>query len=234
MADGFSRAAASYEDVLQTARNEILRFHQLRNHALEGYAVPDAINAGCSIELGSRGLTSLPEELIDVIRNEAERLALDRNRLTSLSGLGPRFGECTRLRYLVLRNNHLREFPKAILSVPTIEILDLKGNKIESLPEDLSRLHKLRSLSIRQNRVSRLPLCIASMPALTCLTTRRNPIVFPPMEEWSIPELAQDSDDDDKARDIARAQAETFRLKRWIVGYQTKGRFPTDSDGDFK
>lgn len=227
-----ARAAASYEDLVKTARNEIHRFHQLRNHALEGYAVPDSVTAGCSIELGSRALSSLPEELIDVIKNEADRLALDSNKLTSLSGLGPRFAECTRLRYLVLRNNSLREFPRAILSVPTLEILDLKSNKIESLPEDLSRLHKLRSFSIRQNRVTKLPLCIVNMSNLTCLTTRRNPIVFPPTEEWSVPDLAPDSDEDDKDREIARALAETARLKRWITGYQTKGRWTFDGEGE--
>jgi len=109
-------AALSVVDqgVLDTAAIEIQRYRELSKRAHAGFDVPEAIKGGCSIELGHRGLVRLPPELIDVIKDDADRLALDRNRLTSLSGLSVRFAECTRLRYLVMRNNSLREFPLTV------------------------------------------------------------------------------------------------------------------------
>lgn len=105
---------ATDQEVLATAASEVQRFKELSHRAHAGYDVPESIKGGCSIELGHRGLTRLPSELINIIKDDADRLALDRNRLTSLSGLAPRFAECTRLRYLVMRNNSLREFPSSV------------------------------------------------------------------------------------------------------------------------
>lgn len=112
------RLLAVDQGVLETSRSEIQRYKELSARAHAGYDVPESIKGGCSIELGHRGLTRLPAELIDVIKDDADRLALDRNRLTGLSGLGPRFAECTRLRYLVMRNNSLRDFPLPVRRLP--------------------------------------------------------------------------------------------------------------------
>lgn len=105
----FSPALSDH--VLHKARDDIARFEELRQRALEGHQVPDVVNQGCDITLSHMGLTSLPPELIDIVKSEMSRLALDHNRLTTLSGLSARLGDCSRLRYLVMRNNQLREFP---------------------------------------------------------------------------------------------------------------------------
>jgi len=113
MADTQSLIATDQE-VLAAAASEIQRFKELSQRAHAGHDVPESIKGGCSIELGHRGLTTLPPELVDLIKDDADRLALDRNRLTGLSGLAPRFAQCTRLRYLVMRNNSLRDFPLSV------------------------------------------------------------------------------------------------------------------------
>jgi len=115
MADGqVYDAAATDDEVLRKAREQIARNHEQQQTALGGQAVPDAVMHGCDTTLSHMGLTKLPSELIDVIKNETSRLALDHNRLPSLSGLSQRLHECTNLRYLVLRNNKLREFPREV------------------------------------------------------------------------------------------------------------------------
>lgn len=67
-----------------------------------------------SVDLGHQQLKELPEELIDIVKEHANRIALHRNNLTSLSGLGPRINECASLKYLVLRHNQICEFPRAV------------------------------------------------------------------------------------------------------------------------
>jgi len=122
MADTQS-VSATDQEVIAAATSEVQRFKELRQRAHAGYDVPESVKGGCSIELGHRGLTTLPPELIDLIKDDADRLALDRNRLTGLSGLAPRFAECTRLRYLVMRNNCLREFPLSVRYCHIFKIL---------------------------------------------------------------------------------------------------------------
>lgn len=104
--------------LLSHARNEVQRFAQLRQEMADrGDMVKNAGNeAGMfdSFDFGNRGISQLPEELVDIIKDHAERLALDRNWLSSLSGLAPRFSEFNRLKYLVVRFNELEEFPRAV------------------------------------------------------------------------------------------------------------------------
>jgi len=116
MADEYAlQAPVSDEYLLRKAHDQIGRNREQRQRALEGHAIPDAlINYTCDVTLSHQGLARLPAELIDVVRNDVTRLALDHNRLTGLSGLGPRITQCVKLRYLVLRNNKLREFPMAV------------------------------------------------------------------------------------------------------------------------
>ncbi len=112
-----------------------------------------------------------------------------------------------------------------ILSVPTLECLDLRNNKIELLPEDLSRLQRLKVFSIRQNKITKLPVCIGNMSNLIRLTTYKNPITFPPRELWVAQEDEHETDDDDgERRDRRREEAETKKLKHVLVGYQHQAR----------
>ncbi|ORX98520.1 hypothetical protein BCR34DRAFT_593162 [Clohesyomyces aquaticus] len=66
---------------------------------------------GITIDLGHNNIARLPDEVIDVIRAEIERLALSHNQLSSLP---TRLIECKRLRYLNVRYNAMREIPQAV------------------------------------------------------------------------------------------------------------------------
>ncbi|KAI9717719.1 MAG: RAM signaling network component [Chrysothrix sp. TS-e1954] len=218
MADAAAAIARGPTDeiLLMTAKAEVADLHERRQQSVGGGDdVQDSLDR---FKFGNMGLSSLPEELVDVIKDEAVRLALDRNKLTSLSGLTSRFSEFTRLKYLVIRNNQLNEFPTCILSVPTIESLDLKGNLIEALPEDISRLNNLKNFSVRQNNIRKLPVCIGKMYTLQRLTTRHNPITFPPKDVWKVRERLSESDHEEKNNDIK----ETKALKRYLAEYGSR------------
>ena len=99
------------EEVLEKARSQVQPFHDVRQQRSVGDEVLESIG---SIHFSNNGLTTLPVQLVDIIKDEAERLALDRNQLTGLSGLAPRFSEFVRLKYLVMRHNDIVEFPEAV------------------------------------------------------------------------------------------------------------------------
>ncbi|KAG7135907.1 Leucine-rich repeat-containing protein sog2 like [Verticillium longisporum] len=87
------------------------------SQAAEASAVSNDLKPGVTIDLSRKGIQKLPEEVVDIIKNELERLALSHNQVASFPS---RFAECTSLRYLNVRNNQIREFPLPVgLSIST-------------------------------------------------------------------------------------------------------------------
>lgn len=107
---------ATKEDLLKKAREDIENgYAQLEEHDLDAVTRSFARSKqDCDVNLSHRQISELPEELIDIIKDGVTRLALHRNHLKGLSGLTLRIPECTKLKYLALRNNEIREFPKAV------------------------------------------------------------------------------------------------------------------------
>jgi hypothetical protein len=134
---------------------------------------------GITIDLGHRNIVRLPDEVIDVIRAEIERLALSHNLLSTLP---LRLTECTRLRYLNVRFNSLREFPEAILRMSSLEILDVSKNKLKVIPKEIVNLTSLKVFALQKNKIEELPVCFGDMSSLQVLKLDGNPISFPPPE----------------------------------------------------
>ncbi|KAI9889880.1 MAG: RAM signaling network component [Vezdaea aestivalis] len=146
-------------------------------------AVVDPINgelkAGVTIELSRKNIQRVPEEAIDLMKTDIERLALNFNQIMTLP---PKFAECTSLRYLNLKSNLLQEFPQAVCRLKALEILDLRSNKLRQIPGEIRCLTSLKVLSIQANRIEKLPSCLGEMPVLQCVRFSDNPISFPPPE----------------------------------------------------
>jgi len=68
----------------------------------------DPIKPGITIDLIAKNIPALPDEVVDILRNGVERLALSHNSLASLPA---RFSLCTSLRYFAARNNAFETFP---------------------------------------------------------------------------------------------------------------------------
>ncbi|KAF2848931.1 cell morphogenesis protein-like protein Sog2 [Plenodomus tracheiphilus IPT5] len=138
---------------------------------------------GITIDLGHKNIARLPDEVIDVIRTEIERLALSHNLLSTLP---LRLIECKRLRYLNVRYNAMREIPAAILEMTSLEILDVSRNKIKYIPPKIANLTSLKVLAIAKNKIEALPVCLGEIGSLQVLKLDGNPLVFPPPDVCTI------------------------------------------------
>lgn len=83
------------------------------NQAADVSAAATALKSGVTIDLSRKNIQKLPEEVVDIVKNQLERLALSHNQLSSLPA---RFSECISLRYLNIRGNQIKEFPIAVFA----------------------------------------------------------------------------------------------------------------------
>ncbi|KAL5342573.1 RAM signaling pathway protein-domain-containing protein [Aspergillus crustosus] len=202
----------SPEETIQLARRAVENGIQETKRSLAGSeAVSDVVKPKLTIDLGHSNISRIPEPVVDVIKDEVERLSLSNNQLVHIPY---RFAECSHLRYLNIRANNFREFPKGVVKLPLLEILDLSRNKISQLPEDIKKLTSLRVLSVMQNRLDELPLGISDMNKLQILKVAGNPLRFPlrKLLETSETEIASSSTMTDNEKEVAV----TAELKRFL------------------
>ncbi|KAF2833692.1 hypothetical protein CC86DRAFT_365523 [Ophiobolus disseminans] len=162
---------------------------------------------GITIDLGHKNIARLPDEVINVIRTEIERLALSHNLLASLP---MRLIECKRLRYLNVRYNAMREFPEAILQMTSLEILDVSRNRIMSIPPKIANLTSLKVLAIAKNRIEELPVCLGDINSLQVLKLDGNPLVFPPLEICTIKDGAPSPANENERDSVIATQVKRF------------------------
>ncbi|KAF3170436.1 RAM signaling network component [Orbilia oligospora] len=147
-------------------------------------------SAGLSLDLSSRKIGSIPSEVVAMVKDDVERLALGHNQLSSFD---PEFGLCSRLRYLNVRSNFFRDFPVILCKMASLEILDISRNRIKELPADFGHLIRLKVLCFSKNKLRTLPNYICQMNELKILRIDRNPLIDLPQELY---ELENDGDGD--------------------------------------
>lgn len=170
-------AASQVIALAREAMKEALRHTD--QQAGDGNDVSNELKPGLTIDLSRKNIQKLPDEVVDIIMNKLERLALSHNKLSSFP---LRFSECSSLRYLNVRNNDIREFPLPLCDLRSLEILDLGRNKLRVLPPDIVKLTSLKVFAVQKNRIEELPTCLADMASLQMLKLDGNPIRFPPPE----------------------------------------------------
>lgn len=110
------------------------------SQAAEASGVSNELKPGVTVNLSHKNIQKLPEEVVDIIKDQLERYAIvflrvadargvvqgiplitksyffDRLALShnKISMFPARFSECTSLRYLNVRNNRITEFPLAV------------------------------------------------------------------------------------------------------------------------
>ncbi|KAK4453547.1 RAM signaling pathway protein-domain-containing protein [Podospora aff. communis PSN243] len=139
----------------------------------------DGLKPGITLDLIGKNIPALPDEVVDILRNGVERLALSHN---SLASLPTRFSLCTSLRYFAARNNTFETFPLPLCDLTSLEFLDLGRNRLKELPPEISKLTSLKAFAVIDNQIERLPLGMADMTSLQRLRLTGNPIKFPPKE----------------------------------------------------
>lgn len=195
--------------------------------ATESSAVSNELKPGVTIDLSHKRIQRFPEEVVDIIKVELERLALSHNEIQTFPA---KFAECTSLRYLNVRNNIIREFPLAICQLTSLEILDLGRNKLRTLPPDIVNLTSLKVLSVQNNRIDELPLCVADMTSLQILKLDGNPLRFPPKEVLQPQAMNSPSGGGPQEGEIDDITV-TTQIKRFLK-QKAMGRPETESGGE--
>jgi Leucine-rich repeat (LRR) protein len=161
------------EKIIAWVKEQIRAFEERQQemHSLESVdTLPNF-----TIDLSHMEIDVLPDEVIDILRERLERLALGHNRLRDVP---QSIAMCSRLRYLNIRYNRLRTFPEPILDMPSLEILDISRNELSVLPESISKLQSLVVLAIAKNKIHQLPRALGSMEKLRILKLHGNPLDF--------------------------------------------------------
>ncbi|WEW55455.1 RAM signaling network component [Emydomyces testavorans] len=203
------------EETLHLAKSAVENGLQETKRSLAGEAVGDVVRPKLTIDLGHKNIGRVPDEIVDIIKDEVARLSLSNNYIDHIPY---RFQECIHLRYLNIRANNFTEFPKGVLSLSFLEILDLSRNKITRIPEEIRNLTSLRVLSVMQNFLEDLPSELSDMNKLQVLKVSGNSLNYPlkrilDMKEADIatPEMT----DNEKESVI------TAELKRYLKSRQT-------------
>ncbi|UNI16745.1 RAM signaling network component [Purpureocillium takamizusanense] len=135
--------------------------------------------SGITVDLSHQNIRSFPEEVVDIVKDRVERLALSHNQL---SDLPVRISDCLSLRYLNIRANSFDKFPPPLCGIRSLEILDLGRNALQCIPYEIKKLSALKVLSVQKNQIRHLPVCLAEMSSLQVLKFNDNPISFPPAD----------------------------------------------------
>ncbi len=76
--------------------------------------------------------------------------------------------------HLDLSYQELKEFPKEILLMRNLTVLDLRGNYLSELPEDLSKIENLEELRVDNNLLPVFPVGVIQLRRLKVLTLEGN------------------------------------------------------------
>lgn len=201
-----------------------------------------------TMDLCHRKIQKLPEEMVDIIKDDVVRLALGYNFITALPNS---FMDLSKLRYLNVRANLMSTFPTVLCSLPSLEILDMSRNKIRRLPSEPGRLTELRVLSLSNNRLRRLPTWLTRSRHLRILKLEGNPLnwppphisVMPPADKASVSDggaviAAEEPQSKDKSQLIRKKAVDRHmlvwiaRLKQWIE--QNREQAEVEESGTIK
>lgn len=79
---------------------------------------------------------------------------------------------------LNLQNKNLKVFPKEIIGLSKLEVLDISNNQLTSIPDEIADLPALKELYINKNQITRLEAGIFRNRALRVLQAEDNPLEF--------------------------------------------------------
>ncbi|KAL2013821.1 hypothetical protein VTN00DRAFT_1346 [Thermoascus crustaceus] len=215
------------EETIELARRAVENGILETKRSLAGSEpVSDVVRPKLTIDLGHSNIVRIPESVVDIIKDEVERLSLSNNHIFHIPY---RFAECSHLRYLNIRANNFREFPKGVYKLPLLEILDLSRNKISKIPDEIRKLKSLRVFSIMQNRLDDLPTGLSEMNKLQILKVAGNSLKYPLRR---VLEAKEAEVSDLPMTDNEKEVAVTAELKRFLKSRQPATTPDTESGSE--
>ena len=141
------------------------------------------------LDLGKCGLTSIPEEVFELVWLEELLLCdqhwnFERTKIfesnnkggeNKISKLPKEIGQLKKLTYLNLSYGQLLELPREIGQLKGLISLNLNSNQLQSLPTEIGQLKSLSSLVLSSNQLQSLPAEIGQLKGLSNLNISSNP-----------------------------------------------------------
>lgn len=124
---------------------------------------------GQTVNLSRRGLTAIPEEILN--DSTIRILKLYGN---SIDSIPPSIRNMKNLEELYIGKNNLKEFPEEIGELKKLKLLSAQYNEISILPESIGNLENLEQLILNQNRLLKLPGTIGNLKKLENLRLSYN------------------------------------------------------------
>ncbi|KAL8733369.1 MAG: hypothetical protein Q9166_002193 [cf. Caloplaca sp. 2 TL-2023] len=131
------------------------------------------VNISLTVDLQRKNIYEVPEEVIETLKEDVERLHLSHNQIYYVPD---RFSQCQPLKYLNLRGNLFQDFPKQLFSLPNLEVLDFGHNNIRSLPDEIGRMKSLKYCSLTKNNIKTVPNGVKDLNNLRVLKLAGNPL----------------------------------------------------------
>lgn len=119
------------------------------------------------VDLSNNKLGTFPGNLFEILK-----LKIGGNRIKNF----PDVVEAPKLNYLSLKSNPVGKFPRCILMMENLKILDLCSCGIKNIPKDLSMMENLEELNLDGNSLQYIPRPIATIPFLRVLKLSNNRI----------------------------------------------------------
>ncbi|MCJ1399048.1 RAM signaling network component [Xylographa trunciseda] len=166
--------ALTSSETITLVRNVVEIERQAVRQSLESSeGVGDAVKLKLTIDLSRQRIGSIPDEVVQILRRDVERLVLQYNHIMRLPY---RFAECTALTFLNVKGNQLTEVPMAICRLPKLQILDISRNRLTRIPEEMKNMKSLRVLSVMNNNLERVPFSLGSLDSLRIIKLTGNPL----------------------------------------------------------
>ncbi|KAK5272271.1 RAM signaling network component [Exophiala xenobiotica] len=219
----------SLEDTTDLFKRKVADARQDTEHALAGSeAVRDVVKPKLTLDLGHSNIARLPESVVDLIKDEVERLSLSHNQIWHIP---LRFSECSHLRYLNIRSNVFREIPRGVYKLHQLEILDISRNKVRKISSDIKNLKSLKVFSVVHNRVEELPTELCEMTKLQILKIAENPLRF---RLKRVVEAKESEVSFSEMTDHERETAITLEIKRYLREAHPSTLVPIDVEASLR
>ncbi|XP_075255022.1 uncharacterized protein LOC142347040 [Convolutriloba macropyga] len=135
------------------------------------YFLPAVRSGAVSINLASKNLEEVPEELC-ALSGSLEKLNLKKNFISTFPS---QLALLQKLTLLHFGHNRLTIFPEAVSMLCNLETLHLHDNCIEMIPENcIGRLGRLKVLNLNGNQIQVIPTDIGFLENLRFLSIEKN------------------------------------------------------------
>ncbi|WP_162793771.1 leucine-rich repeat domain-containing protein [Runella rosea] len=158
---------------------------------------------------------------------ELETLNLAENRLTQL----PELGKLTKLRYLIVNNNQLKELPKEIGKAVKLRMLNVENNQLTELPSGLVNAVELEMAFLADNNLIRLPTEFSKCKKLKELNARGNQLTELPKNIGSWVSLQNLQLNNNELTELPNSIGQLKRLRALDVSHNPLTQLP-ESLGD--